>query len=119
MKRLLFLGIFLAIITAVGVAPSGVAHAASPETLITGYVFKAGVPLSGMTVVASCGRYFADTDVTDATGAYLTTLPISECGWGSDVELIAISSSGSATARGMTYKVNSKLNIANTTIYVK
>lgn len=108
-----------AIVFALVVAPSSIVHAAAPETLITGYVFKDNAPLSTMTVIASCGRYFADADVTDATGAYLTSFPISECGWGSDVELLAISSTDVATARGTTYKVTSKLNVANTMIFVK
>jgi|GEM_PF-1388442 len=118
MKRLL-LSIPLALIIAFGVAPSGIAHADTPKTLITGYVFKMGKPMPGMTVVASCGRYFADADITDATGAYLTSLPTSQCGWGSDVELMAISATDWGTARGMTYRVNSKLNIANTPINVE
>lgn len=117
MKRVLQ-SILLATI-AVAIAPSSTAYAAGGATLITGYVLKAGVPQSNVTVIASCGRYFADADITDATGTYLTAFPISECGWGSDVELLAISSTSFGTARGMTYKVTSKLNIANTTILIE
>lgn len=111
--------VFLSVVFALNVAPASTAQAAGAQTLITGYVLKAGAPLSGVTVVASCGRYFADTDVTDATGAYLTSLPIAECEWGSDVELVAISTTNFATARGTTYKITSKLNIANTTILMQ
>lgn len=117
--RKVFQGTVLAVALVVSVASPGVAHAASPETLVTGYVLKNGLSLSGMTVTASCGRYFADTDVTDATGAYLISFSISECGWGSDVELLATSDTDFATARGTTYKVTSKLNIANTIIRVQ
>jgi len=117
--RKILLAVFLSTIIALILAPATSAQASSAQTLITGYVQIRGVPLSGATVIASCGRYFADTDVTDATGAYLTTFPIAECGWGSDVELVAISSTNFGTARGTTYKVTSKLNIANTTILMR
>jgi len=118
--RKMFQGVSLAAALIVSTTQSGVVHAASSaKTLVTGYVIKNDVPISGMTVVASCGRYFADTDVTDATGAYLISFSISECGWGSDVELLATSDTDFATARGMTYKITSKLNIANTTIRLR
>lgn len=106
-------------VVALSLTPTTSAQASSAQTLITGYVQAAGVPLSGVTVIASCGRYFADTDVTDATGAYLTSLSIAECGWGSDVELVAVSNADFATARGTTYKVTSKLNIADTMILMQ
>jgi len=117
--RKILLSVFLPTVFVLSVIPASTAQAASAETLITGYVLRAGAPLSGATVIASCGRYFADADVTDATGAYLTSLPITECGWGSDVELIAISATNFATARGATYRVTNKLNIVNTTILMR
>lgn len=117
--RKILLSVFLSTVIVLSVGPASTVQAASAETLITGYVLEAGAPVSGVTVIASCGRYFADTDVTDATGAYLTSLPIAECGWGSDVELVAISATNFATARGTTYKVTSKLNMTNSTILMR
>jgi hypothetical protein len=115
MKKTLSSIIMLSLLL-VGIVPAS-AHAASDgRTLITGYVTEKGKGVEGATVVASCGRYFAATDVTDATGAYLTTLPIVECGWGSDVELLAVTDTNFGTARGYTIRITSKLNIANTPI---
>lgn len=112
----ILLSVFLSTTVVLSMTPSSTAQAASAETLITGYVLEAGAPLSGVTVIASCGRYFADADITDTTGSYLTSLPAAECGPLSDVELVAVFDTSFATARGITYKVTSKLNIASTTI---
>jgi hypothetical protein len=118
--RKMLLSVFLSA-AVLSLVPTSAAQAAGAQTLITGYVLEASanVPLSGVTVIASCGRYFADIDITDATGAYLTSLSAAECGPLSDVELIAISNANFAAARGTTYKVTSKLNIANTIILMQ
>lgn len=118
MKQVLW-GMLLATVLALGVTPSNIAHAAAPETIITGYVFKNGAPLPGMVIFASCGPFGADVDATDATGAYLTSLPISQCGWGSHVELFAFSSHDTGSAQGTVHKVTSKLNIVNTNILIE
>jgi hypothetical protein len=114
-KRIL--SMFVAILAVAGVLCGGVAHAAPLSiTMITGVVTHSGTPVAGATVVASCGRYFADTDVTGADGAYLTSLPISECGWGSDVELLAITDTNFGTALGRANQITSRLNVADTDI---
>lgn len=117
--RKTLLSALVSTVFALSVAPAGTAQASSAQTRITGYVLDGGAPLAGVTVIASCGRYFADMDVTDATGAYLTSLSADECGPLSDVELVATSNNNFATARGTTYKVTSRLNIANTTILMR
>lgn len=104
-----FIMVIIAVLCLMPLSPVGATNIG--QTYITGHVTQNGQPVSGVVVLAGCGRYFADTDRTDDSGTYLVSFPAWQCGWGSEIQLLVNNDTAYGNAAGLTEKINSKYNL--------
>lgn len=108
MKKVI-VGILSVVMVAGGFA-SG-AHAAPPQTVVTGVVTNNHVAVAGASVTALCNGH-TETDTTDAHGSYLVSYPNADCPFGSTVKVSAHKGSESGVASNTVRGVTTKLNLA-------
>ncbi len=87
MKRLV-MGLLLAAVLVVGVAPQTVDAAASEEVKISGVVFDQGQPVPGIKVQVECWETgFVERPITDANGKYHVITTTDQCPLGTTLKV--------------------------------
>ncbi|HET9411566.1 MAG TPA: hypothetical protein VFO38_01860 [Candidatus Saccharimonadales bacterium] len=109
MKKLI-LGGLLAAFVSVSLAVG--AHAAPPQTDVTGVVTENQMPVAGATVTVQCGTSTEVDTATDAQGSYLVTFPSADCPFGSTVKVTAKKGGKSGVSSGTVHGITTKLNLA-------
>lgn len=109
MKKLI-VGALSAVFITAGVATAG-AHAAAPQTDVTGVITENHVAVAGATVTVLCNGH-TQTDTTDAFGSYLAIFTTAECPFGVTVKVTAMKGGNSGVTTGTVQGITTKLNLA-------
>lgn len=109
MKKLIS-GFLVAAFVVAGSVSAG-AHAAPPQTDITGVVTENSVAVGGASVTVLCNGN-TETDTTDAFGSYLVIFTTAECPFGHTAKVTAEKDGKSGVMTGTVQGLTTKLNLA-------
>lgn len=109
MKKLLT-GLLVALFASASIT-TATAHAAPPQTSITGVVTENQMSVAGASVTVVCNGH-TETDTTNAQGAYLVNYLSADCPFGVTVKVTATKDGKSGVKSGTVRGITTKLNLA-------